>query len=215
MTLDDFSTVIPIFPLEGVLLLPGGLLPLNIFEPRYISMVDAALKSDRLIGMIQPDQAARALGHDGAIQKIGCVGRITQFSETRDERYLVMLEGLMRFRIVEELKTNSPYRRLEVDYSDYVDDLVEDCDTIEIDRGKFLPKLHKYLNTFDIESDWDIIEKTPCQTLLITLPMICPFESQEKQLLLEAEDLEKRYEILHTLIEMSLKSVNTTHDAKH
>jgi len=215
MTLEDFSNTIPVFPLEGALLLPGGLLPLNIFEQKYISMVNAALESDRLIGMIQPDQAARHAGQDGAIQNIGCVGRITQFSETEDGRYLIMLKGLMRYKVIKEIKTNCPYRIITVDYKDYVDDLVEDCDTIEIDREAFLPKLNDYLNAYHIDTDWEIIEQTPCETLLTTLPMVCPFDSQEKQLLLEASDLQKRYEILQTLIEIALKSGASRHNATH
>jgi Lon protease-like protein len=215
MTLDDFTTTIPVFPLEGALLLPSGLLPLNIFEQKYISMVNAALESDRLIGMIQPDQSARQAGQEGAIQSIGCVGRITQFSETEDGRYLIMLKGLMRYKVVEEIKTKCPYRIIKVDYADYVDDLVEDCDTIEIDRESFLPKLNDYLNAYHIDTDWEIIEQTPCETLLTTLPMVCPFDSQEKQLLLEASDLEKRFEILQTLIEIALKSGSSVQSATH
>ncbi len=206
ITSDDLPNSLPIFPLQDALLLPNGLLPLNIFEERYIRMVDDALASHRFIGMVQPDLNARKNGQKDAIVNIGCAGRITQFSEFDDNRYMIMLSGITRFEIKEELSTLSPYRQVKPNWNTYADDLVEDCDTIQIDRDYFLPLLKQYLRANDMNCDWAIIESTSCETLLTTLPMICPFEPQEKQALLEAKTLDNRYQILSSLIEIGLKS---------
>jgi len=208
MTCDDLPETIPIFPLEGALLLPDGLLPLNIFEERYVAMVNHALSTNRIIGMVQPNLDARKNGDANAIMGIGCAGRIVQFSETDDGRYMIMLKGLSRFKVKEELQTISCYRSTTCDWSNYNDDMVEDCDTISIDRDEFFPLLERYFEKTGMDGDWDAIKSAPCETLLTTLPMICPFDSQEQQALLEAKTLDQRFKTLTTLIEMGLN----THD---
>jgi len=207
MTIDDLPGLIPIFPLNNILLLPNGLLPLNIFEERYLKMIDDTMKKDRVIGIIQSDT--------NQLAKTGCIGRIIQFGETDDDRYVTLLRGVIRFHIAEEVKSITPYRMVRADYSDFVDDMVEDCDTIELNRDAFLPLVKTYLESFGIEIDAPMIEDTPCQTLLTSLPMVCPFTAQEKQLLLEAETLEKRYKILTTLFEMAIQSKGDTTTMKH
>ena len=215
ITYDDLPSILPIFPLSNALLLPNGILPLQIFEPRYIKMIDDAMKSHRCIGIIQPDIAARNNGNKDAVLQTGCMGRITQFSETEDDRYIILVKGLIRFEINEELSTVLPYRQVSPQWDNYIDDIVEDCDTIQINREKFLPVLKKYLDFHDIDSDWHVIEETPCETLLTTLPMICPFEAQEKQMILELKTLDKRYQILYSLLEMGLQSGLETDAIKH
>lgn len=173
-------------------------------------MVDDALAGTRMIGMIQPDMAARANGHKDAILTTGCMGRITQFAETGDGRYTIMLTGLNRFRIEEELDSPLPYRQAKVNWAPYKDDLVEDCDTIEIDRAGFIPLLKQYFDKHEIECDWEVVHEAPCQTLLTTLPMVCPFAAQEKQALLEAKTMEQRFETLTTLLTIALNSGGDT-----
>lgn len=215
MTYDDLPSVLPIFPLDNTLLLPNGVLPLHIFEPRYIKMIDDVIASHRCIGMVQPDMVMRCRGTQDAVMKIGCMGRITQFSEIENQRYIIMLKGVIRFEIEEELETILPYRQITPNWQRFEDDIVEDCDSIQIDRGYFLPLLKQYLDIHDIDNDWAVIETTPCETLLTTLPMICPFEPQEKQMILETETLDRRYEILLSLIKMELQSHSDKTCAKH
>jgi uncharacterized protein len=215
MTLDDFANAIPVFPLDGALLLPSGFLPLNIFEPRYIQMVDDALQSNRLIGITQPDHDKRDNGEEGAVMKTGCVGRITQFQETEDNRYLITLQGMIRFTIVNELQTNTPYRQFNVDYLSYQDDIVEGCDSLVIDRDNFFPLLSDYLKLNHMTCDWDMIKNAPCEVLVTTLPMVCPFESHEKQALLEAKTMDERFEILCGLFKITLNSNCNPTSKKH
>jgi Lon protease-like protein len=206
MTQDDLPETLAIFPLEGALLLPGGILPLNIFEEKYVRMVDDAMKSQRMIGMIQPDLNARAKGHTGAIVKRGCMGRITQFTETPDNRYFIALQGKCRFRVEKELDTILPYRMVKPEWDAYIDDLVEGCDHIEIDREAFFPLLQKFMDVKNIECSWQMIEQSSCHVLLQTLPMILPFDTMEKQALLEAKTLEDRYKTLFTLLSINVGS---------
>jgi len=216
MTIDDLPATMPIFPLGGALLLPNGLLPLNIFEGRYIQMInDAMMTKHRLIGMIQPDQLARDNGDKEAILNIGCAGRIVQFSETEDDRYMIMIQGVSRFTVMDELSTVLPYRQVSADWNDYHDDMVEDCDTIEIDRESFLPLLKNYLDLNKMDVDWHLIENAPCEILLTNLPMICPFDAQEKQALLEAKSMDKRYENLSTLLKIKVQSSSDNQSIKH
>ena len=216
MTFDDLPQTIPIFPLEGALLLPGGVLPLNIFEERYVRMIDDALSCHRIIGMIQPDIHERNKGNKDAILKIGCMGRITQFHETDNQNYKIMLKGVIRFQIEDEIKNILPYRQAKIRWGEYEDDIVEDCDTVEIDRDVFLPLLKEYFDIHDMTCDWDIIRQSSCETLITNLPMICPFDSQEKQALLEAKTMDNRYETLTAILNMSLNSGReNSHKVKH
>jgi uncharacterized protein len=197
---DGLPTVLPIFPLPGVLLLPGGHLPLNIFEPRYVAMVRDALGGERLIGMIQPNEPG---GDRGAakVYATGCAGRITAFSETGDGRYLITLSGLIRFEVERELPLLSGYRRAVPDFSRYRNDL--EADTGPFDREGFLETLGAYLEVAEIEGDWNAIEDTDNEHLVTSLAMICPFAPPEKQALLEAMTLPERAETLTAIMVMA------------
>ena len=192
---------LPIFPLPGALLLPGGHLPLNIFEPRYIDMFDAALAGERMIGMVQPNSEATEPG-SASVYRTGCVGRITNFNETTDGRYEVTLLGLIRFDIAEELPPRS-YRLVRADYGRFAPDLEDDH--AEIDRARLLAALKTYFHAKTIQSDWQAIEEAENDRLVTALAMLCPLDPWEKQLLLEAETLEKRAEVLTAILEMAIR----------
>ncbi len=206
---EDLPRVLPIFPLEGVLLLPGGRLPLNIFEPRYLAMFDDALASHRLIGMIQPCDGCR--GEAPKVYETGCVGRITSFTETDDGRYLVTLSGLIRFDVARELPSGS-YRQVEPDYSRFEKDLEEDCSTI--DRGHLMKVLGAYFEANSIEGDWEAIEQTGDERLVTSLAMICPLGAPEKQALLESMTLTERAEALTAIMEMATHDSGVRHDGE-
>ena len=207
--LEDLPDILAIFPLAGVLLLPAGTLPLNIFEPRYLAMTEDALKTDhRLIGMIQPTgaddaEAPSALGRRGPeVYPTGCAGRMVSFSETGDGRYLINLLGIARFRISEELPLHRGYRRVRPDFSPFEDDL-EPGLPAAIDRERLNGVLDRYFKAQNIEPDWPTIEKMGDRDLVTFLAMGCPFGTPEKQALLEAEGPEECSRILLTLLEMS------------
>lgn len=196
---EDLPKVLPIFPLEGVLLLPGGRLPLNIFEPRYLAMFDAALAGDRLIGMIQPCENGR--GQEAPkVYETGCVGRITSFTETDDGRYLVTLSGLIRFDVARELPSAS-YRQVEPDFKRFAGDMEEDQS--RIDRDRLMKVLNSYFLVNSIEGDWEAIEQTGDERLVTSLAMICPLGAPEKQALLETMTLTERAEALTAIMEMA------------
>ncbi len=200
--IDDLPERFPIFPLANALLLPRGHLPLNIFEPRYLSMIDDALGTERLIGMIQPcdpnDHSDKP-----ALYTIGCAGRITSFSETDDGRYLITLTGICRFQIHQELDCLTPYRQVAGDFTLYKSDLNPNGAHLDIDRNHLLDVLKVYLSLRQLETDWESVKQAPGETLVNSLSAICPFDPQEKQALLEASTLDERAEILITLLEMS------------
>jgi len=199
-TFEQLPRTIPVFPLPEVLLLPRGRLPLNIFEPRYLAMVEDALAADRMIGMIQPLQAN---GADAApdLYKTGCAGRICRFEETSDGRYLISLSGVCRFTVVEELAAVSGYRRVDADWSEFRGDLEAEPD-MRLDRDRLLSSLRGYFGAHGIEADWDALREAPAERLVTCLSMICPFGASEKQALLEARDLPARTEVLMALVEM-------------
>ena len=199
---EDLPEEIPIFPLPGVLLLPRGTLPLNIFEQRYLAMTRAALATpQRIIGMIQPRPDDDA-DDPPAVFKTGCSGRVTEFSETSDGRYLISLAGLIRFDVRDERAMDAGgFRRVAVDYGPYRADLVEE--SAEIDRDRLLAAVRAYFRGRGLKIDWDAVQHTTDERLVSTLAMGCPFEPNEKQALLEAPDLVRRAEILTTLMEMS------------
>lgn len=199
-TYEQLPETIPVFPLPEVLLLPRGRLPLNIFEPRYLCMVEDALGGHRMIGMIQPVAAGTGEGEPD-LYGTGCAGRICSFEETPDGRYLIALSGVCRFTVSEELAPESDYRRVRVDWSEYRDDL-DPTPEAGLDRGRLLPALQGYFNTHGIEADWDALREAPDERLVTCLSMICPFGTSEKQALLEARDLRERTEVLTRLIEM-------------
>lgn len=199
---EALPSVLPVFPLAGALLLPRGRLPLNIFEPRYLAMVRDALAAERLIGMIQPlDAASRA--HEPPVYDIGCAGRITAFSETDDGRFHITLTGLCRFKVARELPRVTPYRQVEIEAGAFAADLVPPPGDSAIDRARLLPALRAYLDLHGLSADWQAIDQAPSEGLINALAMISPFSPAEKQALLEAPGLTERAETMIALMEMA------------
>jgi Lon protease-like protein len=194
----DLPRTLPIFPLPAVLLLPGGKLPLNIFEPRYLAMVRAALAGPRLIGMIQP-RDPDAGGSQPEVQKVGCAGRIVSFAETDDGRYLITLAGLCRFTIMGELPLIDGFRRVVPDWSGYAGDL--DPASASVDRTRLIGALRAFFADQHVRIDWQAIEQTADDRLVVSLAMICPFEAAEKQILLEAPSPSERARVMIALLE--------------
>ncbi len=189
----------PIFPLPGAILLPGGNLPLNIFEPRYLQMTRDAMRTDRVIGMIQPTGSGPRDPAD--IYPIGCVGRITSFTETDDGRYLITLTGVCRFEVVEELQVGTPYRQVVASFERWQCDLEPPTPSDSL-RPTLTGALRGYFEVCEISADWSQIEAAPLAGLVTSLAMICPFEPCEKQALLEAADPEQRAKVLIALLQM-------------
>lgn len=198
---NDLPPVIPIFPLTGALLLPHGVLPLNIFEPRYLNMTEAAMSGERTIGMIQPMEPERP-GHAPRIFPTGCAGRITSYSETDDGRLLITLLGLCRFNLAEELDLLDGYRRVRADYDSYRDDMSEDSEP-PVDRDRLMSALRVFLTHRKVDANWDAIETMSNDRLVTALAMMCPFGPTEKQALLEAPDATERGRVLTALLEMA------------
>ncbi|PPR11089.1 MAG: hypothetical protein CFH41_01189 [Alphaproteobacteria bacterium MarineAlpha11_Bin1] len=198
---EKLPTEIPIFPLTGVLLLPGGKLPLNLFEPRYLSMMSEALAGHRLIGMVQPTGDNE--GDQPEVYQTGCAGRLTSFSETEDGRYLVTLSGYIRFDIKQELPLRAGFRTIIPDWLPYRGDLAE-VDSVGIDRDRMLRTLKGYFTANQVDANWDAIEETSTDRLVNALAMMCPFQPSEKQALLEAESVVDRADVMVALLEMSL-----------
>jgi Lon protease-like protein len=201
-TIDQLPEIVPIFPLTGVLLLPRGKLPLNVFEPRYLAMTEDALSGNRMIGIIQPsDPLSRA--SVPPVYPIGCAGRITSFSETDDGRYLITLTGVCRFETVRELPIVRGYRRVDVSWERFAADLEEPGPAL-VDRARMVEGLRTYFKIQGISANWDAIESTPDERLVTSLAMICPFEPSEKQALLECGSLSERASMMIAIIEMSV-----------
>jgi Lon protease-like protein len=201
-SLKDLPDTVPVFPLSAALLLPGTRMPLNVFEPRYLEMVDHVLGAGRLIGMIQPslDGTLSASG-EPALCEVGCLGRLTSFSETGDGRYLITLDGVCRFRVNSEIRTRLHYRKCSVTH--FAGDLVDD-DGGEIDRAALLHTFRAYLDANDLEADWESIRRAENCTLVNALSMMSPYGPAEKQALLEAPDLKTRAETLIAITEIAL-----------
>jgi len=198
----DLPQLIPIFPLDGALLLPGGELPLQIFEPRYLNMVDDVMGGDRLIGMIQTRGGDRA---NPRLADVGCVGRITSYNETSDGRYLITLTGICRFDAGEELNLRTPYRQLRADYARFEGDLADqDAKASDAARGRFAKALKRYLNRRELDIDWETANEAPLEALVNSLCMGLPFDPAEKQAFLEAADLTARFEALTLLLEIDV-----------
>ena len=198
----NLPKTLPIFPLAGGLLLPRGRLPLHIFEPRYVAMVEDALLGDRMIGMVQPfDPACRE--DAPPVYPVGCAGRITAFRDMEDGRYLISLSGLCRFRIGKELEGKRGYRRIEPLWEGFYEDLQEGP-AAPLDRARLMGALPGYLEEHEIVTDWETIKGAPDERLVTSLAMVCPFEPNEKQALLEAPTLGERAELLTALVEMAV-----------
>ena len=201
---EELPEIVPVFPLPGALLLPRGQLPLNIFEPRYMSMIDDALKSHRLIGIIQPQSGESAAARQPALERVGCLGRITQIAETGDKRYMLSLTGVARFRVVEELTVMTPYRQVRADYGDFATDFVPRAGEKEVDRDAVLDALRRFAEASGLKIDWDGIDQAPNEALVNALAMMSPFGPREKQALLEAPDIKARAAVLIAATEMEL-----------
>ncbi len=200
----DLPQVIPVFPLPGAILLPRGQLPLNIFEPRYLNMVDDAMAGDRIIGMVQPKGGPQRLP---GLSPIGCAGRITSFAETSDGRYLITLTGCARFRLGGEIPTQTPYRQIRADFAPFEADLsAPPVDDVGLDRDGLLDALRAYLETRGLDIDWDTAETAPPEALINSLSMALPFDPPEKQALLEAASLTDRSSVLTALLTIDAAS---------
>ena len=194
----DLPQVIPVFPLPGAILLPRGQLPLNVFEPRYLNMIDDAMAGDRIIGMLQPSAGSPRLP---GLSPVGCAGRITSFAETADGRYLITLTGCARFRLASEIPTQTPYRQIRADFAPFEDDLTAPpVDDVGLDRDGLLDALRAYLESRGLDIDWDTAETAPPEALINSLSMALPFEPSEKQALLEAAGLTDRATVLTALM---------------
>jgi Lon protease-like protein len=198
----DMPGIIPVFPLSGALLLPRSEMPLNIFEPRYLAMIDSAISSHRIIGMVQPVREGG--GDRPALARIGCAGRITAFSEQPDGRILVTLTGITRFAIVKEQETGLPWREVEATYDEFAGDFEEGYGEDKVDRNELLGALRSYLDANGLKADWSEVAKAGNETLVNTLAMLAPYDNPSKQALLEAPDLKTRADVLVALTEVSL-----------
>jgi Lon protease-like protein len=205
---DDLPRRIPVFPLAGALLLPSGQLPLNIFEPRYLAMVNAALAGDRLIGMIQPALDAPTDAKRPPLCNVGCIGRITQFTETGDGRYLITLSGISRFRVVEELAADTPYRQCLISVDGFSDLTEPRSGEDAVDRSALLRTLRDYLAANNLEADWDSVNQASNAGLVTALSMMSPWGPPEKQALLECADHAERARTLIAITEMALAEAN-------
>ncbi|MEM9395144.1 MAG: LON peptidase substrate-binding domain-containing protein [Pseudomonadota bacterium] len=200
----DLPGTIPVFPLPGALLLPRARLPLHIFEPRYLAMLDDALKtSHRLIGMVQPRDVPGSA--DRRLHAIGCAGRLTAFSETEDGRYMITLSGVSRYRITREVAGFTPYLKADVDWEGFDRDQGSTEKDPGFDRERFLALLKRYFEAQEMRTDWDSLNEAEDELLINSLSMLCPFEPEDKQALLEAPSLSTRRETLVTLIEFALR----------
>ena len=195
--------VIPVFPLSGALLLPRGRLPLNVFEPRYLAMVDTALAGDRIIGIIQPEADARD-GPTPPLRTVGCAGRLSSFSETEDGRYLIALTGICRFSVLEEIDTDASFRLCRVTAEPFSGDFFVSGEN-DVDREALLQTFRAYLEANDLEADWDNVGSASNESLVNAMAMVAPYGPAEKQALLEAPDLKTRAETLVALAEVTLE----------
>jgi Lon protease-like protein len=204
MKASDLPQVIPLFPLDGALLLPRGLMPLNIFEPRYLNMIDDAMSGERIIGMIQTRTGGERARP--ALAAVGCAGRITSYAETSDGRYLITLTGVCRFRLLDELPHHNPYRQARAAFDEFEADLHPSPELSASDRDQLLDGLAAFLNGRGLEIDWAQAREAPLEALVNSLAMALPFEAAEKQALLEAASLSERHGALVTLLHIGAAS---------
>jgi len=198
----DLPAVIPVFPLTGVVLLPRAQLPLNIFEPRYLAMTDFAMSGTRIIGMIQPRHGEESARYP-QLAAVGCAGRVTSYQEMPDGRYLITLTGIARFRIAAEMDAVTPFRQVEADFQSFAVDFAPPDESVDIARGRLLAALKPYLDLRRMDTDWSSLKDAPVEALVSALAMICPFEPNEKQALLEAPGTRERADALVALLEMA------------
>lgn len=208
----DLPPRIPLFPLRGAILLPRATLPLNVFEPRYLEMLDDVMSGERLIGIIQPAAGAGSEDEESPIsdavglRRVGCVGRVTSYQEAENARLVITLTGIMRYEILDEAVTDRPYRVGSVSYDRFASDLSEGLGEDQVDRGNLLRVLRSYLDANKLEADWAAIQRASSEFLINALCVMCPYGPEEKQALLEAADLKRRADVLVALAEMELAS---------
>lgn len=206
----DLPGQIPVFPLRGVILLPRASLPLNIFEPRYLAMLDHVVSGARILGIVQPacaaDDAESPAGNAAPLRTVGCAGRLTAYQELDDGRLIIALGGIVRFRTVGEVETAKPFRVFNVSYDEFRVDFARDAGENLIDRNNLMTVLRKYLEAHKLTADWKSIAKAPMEYLVNTLSVISPYSPEEKQALLEAADLKSRADALVALAEMDIAS---------
>ncbi|MBL8573366.1 MAG: LON peptidase substrate-binding domain-containing protein [Hyphomicrobiaceae bacterium] len=202
----SIPTIVPVFPLPGALLLPRGQMPLNIFEPRYVEMIDRALAGDRVIGMIQPRpvEPGAPAGGPQPLMNVGCLGRIVEWNEAGDGRYGIILVGIARFQVIAEVATDTPYRLCRINAAPFAADFARGVGDAEVDRKSLLSVFRSYLSANELDTDWDNIERTDNETLVNALSMLAPYGTAEKQALLEAPDLKTRAATLVALTEVAL-----------
>jgi Lon protease-like protein len=200
----DLPPSLPLFPVAGALLLPRRPIQLNVFEPRFVAMLDDALTGERLIGMIQPKAGEDAVGPNPELCEVGCLGRIVQYAEIGDGRCFVTLMGVTRFRVAEELTTLTPYRIARAEYSPFAQDFVEGAGEAEVDREALLKALRDFAKANDLKIDWDDIREASNETLVNSLAIMSPYGAREKQAMLEAADLKSRAEILVAIAQFDL-----------
>lgn len=210
---EELPKALPIFPLSGAIVLPDEQLPLNIFEPRYLNMVFDALGADRMIGMVQPTQSEEALS-ESDIHKTGCACRITTFRETDDGRLLIVLTGVCRFNVVEEMPTVRGYRRVLVEWGQFVEDLCDE-DSSSLDSDRLIDMLATFFEAKKVQADWESLRKMSSTSLVNLLAMNLPFEPEEKQALIEAKTTYDRANVLIALSQMSLSSANVHRSTRH
>lgn len=209
----DAPQRIPVFPLFRAILLPRATLPLNIFEPRYLQMVDDVMSTSRVLGMVQPtssgeeeEEQESPASRTAPLRRIGCAGRITSYQELDDGRFLVSLSGIARFEVIDEVELAKPYRVCTVSYERFVGDFVPGAGEDEVDREALLGALKAFLQARGLKADWAAVGKTPTEALVNSLAMVNPYGSEEKQALIEAPDLKTRAEMLVALAEMEIKA---------
>jgi len=212
-TPQDLPEALPVFPLDGALLLPRAQLPLNIFEPRYLQMIETAMSGNRIIGMIQTD-AAQPDREPPALCTIGCAGRITSYAETPDQRILITLTGISRFKVISEMSTPAMFRTVAVDFKSFNDDLIAGLGEEDVDRNGLLTAFRSYLDANDLQADWEEVTSVSNETLVNALSMMSPYLARDKQALLEATNLKSRAEVLVALTAMAMASHGSGNDSR-
>ena len=207
----DLPPRIPVFPLRGAILLPRATLPLNVFEPRYLAMVDDVMSSGRVIGILQPtgsdeDDNESPPGKELGLRRVGCAGRVTSYQELDDGRIVITLTGITRFACIDEAETDTPYRIMSVSYDQFVTDLTEGLGEERVDRQNLLRVLKAYLDANGLKTDWSAIQRASNEFLINALSVMSPYGPEEKQALLEAADLKTRADVLIALAEIELAS---------
>jgi uncharacterized protein len=200
---EDLPAALPVFPLNGGVFFPRANLPLNIFEPRYLAMIDDAMRGHRIVGMIQPADEAKKPRLAG----VGCAGRIVSYAETDDGRLLVTLRGIARFRVAEEMRVTTPYRQVRPDYAPFAPDfeaLEPEAAEAVFERERYLGTLRQYLKVISVQIDWSWVERAPAEVLINSFAMLAPIEPQEKQALLEAPGLAERGESVLAIMDLAI-----------